>query len=385
MAEIRVPEVVSEPLAEGTPNLRVPLIFTEPVADGYPSLRVDLVLSEPLAEGSPHLRVSEVLSEPLSEGYPKLRVAFICSETLVSIPEYIPHVFPFEVYLSMQVFPTLIGLAWSVTKKPVFSTRKSKHVSARSVKAANYPYPLWEFGLTYDYLPESPADDSDLKTLMGFFLQMQGTFGTFLFKDPTDYTVLDQLQATGDGVTLQFFAMRILGGFTEPVGQINFDELLTFVPGDVDTGSDVISAPAHGILPGTGPIAISNAGAVPTGLDTNVTYWLSVPDANHFGFSLSKADALAGTLVGLSAVGSGTNLITRDIAVYVNGVLQDKTDYTIGLPNMIVFPVAPVLGDLITATFWFYFQTEFPDDLEFENFMESLWQLQKCDLLSVIP
>ena len=55
---------------------------------------------------------------------------------------------------------------------------------------------------------------------MGFFLQLQGQFGTFLYTDPDDNAVAGQAFATGDGTTTSFTMMRSLGGFLEPVGWV---------------------------------------------------------------------------------------------------------------------------------------------------------------------
>ena len=55
---------------------------------------------------------------------------------------------------------------------------------------------------------------------MGFFLQLQGQFGTFLYTDPDDNAVTGQAFATGDGSTTSFTMMRSLGGFLEPVGWV---------------------------------------------------------------------------------------------------------------------------------------------------------------------
>ncbi len=56
--------------------------------------------------------------------------------------------------------------------------------------------------------------------MMGFFLQLQGQFGTFLYVDPDDNAVTGQAFATGDGATTSFTMMRSLGGFLEPVGWV---------------------------------------------------------------------------------------------------------------------------------------------------------------------
>ena len=55
---------------------------------------------------------------------------------------------------------------------------------------------------------------------MGFFLQMQGQFGTFLYADPTDNTATNATFANGDGVTTTFTFSRFMGAFLEPVGLV---------------------------------------------------------------------------------------------------------------------------------------------------------------------
>jgi hypothetical protein len=122
-------------------------------------------------------------------------------------------------------FPTLAGLGWSVHKKPVFSTLVASHVSGREVRDALYQNPIWQFELTYDALSSSPvsypgAGANSLQTLMGFFLQMQGQFGTFLYADPTDNIATNVSFATGDGTTTVFPFSRFLGAFLEPVGWV---------------------------------------------------------------------------------------------------------------------------------------------------------------------
>jgi uncharacterized protein (TIGR02217 family) len=55
---------------------------------------------------------------------------------------------------------------------------------------------------------------------MGFFLQMHGQFGTFLYADPTDSAVTAGAIATGDGSTTTFTFARYMGTFFEPVGWV---------------------------------------------------------------------------------------------------------------------------------------------------------------------
>ena len=122
--------------------------------------------------------------------------------------------------------PALPGLGWSRRKRPSFHTRVVEHVSGREVRVPLMDYPLWEFEARYDGLASNATaafaglGASSLQTLMGFFLQLHGQFGTFLYADPDDNTVAGEAFATGDGSTTAFTMMRSLGGFLEPVGWV---------------------------------------------------------------------------------------------------------------------------------------------------------------------
>jgi uncharacterized protein (TIGR02217 family) len=122
------------------------------------------------------------------------------------------------------IFPALPGLAWSVTKTPTFHTRIQRAASGRELRALDYPYPLWQFALVYDFLrDDSTAGYDELNTLLGFFMMCQGAFGTFLFEDPSDCRVTGQPIGVGNASATVFQLQRAMGaslpggGFFEPV------------------------------------------------------------------------------------------------------------------------------------------------------------------------
>lgn len=122
-------------------------------------------------------------------------------------------------------FPNLAGQGWSVHKKPMFSTLVVSHVSGREVRDPLYQNPIWQFEVTFDGLASDSssypgAGAQSLQSLMGLYLQCQGQYGTFLYSDPTDNAVSNQIFATGDGATTTFTFARTLGGFLEPVGWV---------------------------------------------------------------------------------------------------------------------------------------------------------------------
>ena len=131
------------------------------------------------------------------------------------------------------IFPTLPGLAWSVTKTPTFQTRIQRAASGRELRALDYPFPLWLFTLAFEFLRDNAAAGFDeLRTLMGFYLMCQGAYGSFLFEDPTDREAAGQILGVGNASATVFQLQRAMGtalpggGFFEPIAA---PELVTAV------------------------------------------------------------------------------------------------------------------------------------------------------------
>ena len=111
-----------------------------------------------------------------------------------------------------------VNLDWTVAKAPIFQTRVQRAVSGRELRALDYPYPLWQFFLGYEFLRDNiAAGYSELRALMGFYLSCQGAFGTFLYDDPTDANVTGQPIAVADGSTAVLQLVRSIAGFVEPM------------------------------------------------------------------------------------------------------------------------------------------------------------------------
>jgi uncharacterized protein (TIGR02217 family) len=124
------------------------------------------------------------------------------------------------------LFPALPGLAWSVTKAPRFATRVQRAVNGRELRVLDQPYPIWTWTLTYELLRDKwdtrgtgglGGGFDELRTLAGFFLQQQGAFQPFLFDDPTDDSVTDQVIGTGNASTSAFQLVRSMAEFAEPI------------------------------------------------------------------------------------------------------------------------------------------------------------------------
>ncbi len=104
-------------------------------------------------------------------------------------------------------------------------------------------------------------------------------------------------------------------GFADGVASYLALADLPFAVGDVNTATDTISEPGHGMATGAGPFRLATTGTLPTGtgiaVDTNV--FIIVVDANSYKLATSKANALANTAIDITAAGSGTHTLQRGV------------------------------------------------------------------------
>jgi len=135
------------------------------------------------------------------------------------------------------IYPSLPGLGWPVAKATKFATRTQKAISGRELRVIDQTIPIRTWTLSYTVLRDKHdtrgpaglgAGFDELRTIEGFFLQQQGSFGAFLFDDPSDNTVTAQQIGIGDSVASAFQLVRSFGGFTEPVTAPNVVGGITF-------------------------------------------------------------------------------------------------------------------------------------------------------------
>jgi uncharacterized protein (TIGR02217 family) len=172
------------------------------------------------------------------------------------------------------IFPALPGLAWNVTKAPIFQTRIQRAVSGRELRALDYPYPLWQFTLGFEFLRDDrQAGINELNRLVGFFLLCQGAYGTFLYQDPGDNQVSGQSLGTGDSSTAAWQLQRTLGdpslpggGFSEPVLAPNLVSAIAF--------NGVTQPPAsYTVDPATGIVLFSSPPPYGAAITADFTYY----------------------------------------------------------------------------------------------------------------
>jgi uncharacterized protein (TIGR02217 family) len=259
-----------------------------------PDAEILQALAEVSGSGTPNALIEQALAEVSITGLPNGQIAQALLEASVILVSYpmIPTV----------AFPTaslLAGQGWSVHRRPTFSTRIPVAVSGREVRTPFYATPLYEFELTYDGLLSGAAMGAipaqSLQALQGFFLQLQGQYGSFLFTDPDFCQITGGQIGTGDGSTTTFVLQRSVGAYTEAVQAAN-----------------------------------------------NVA------------------------------------------AVYINGVAQSSTTWSVANGNQIVFTTAPATSAVVTADFSYYFVCRFLDDVQdYEEMMYQIHTLKSCKFRTV--
>jgi hypothetical protein len=120
----------------------------------------------------------------------------------------------------LPVFPAAVrGLTWTVLKRPRWPVISQESPSGNVTSVVQAYNPLWEWTLIYDYLKDNPDDlvsslspYTDLQYLMGFFMSLQGSFGSFLYSDPTDNHVGPALISAAPNTAAQLAVVNDDGG-----------------------------------------------------------------------------------------------------------------------------------------------------------------------------
>ena len=359
-------------------RIRLSYTITQPVTSGYSSVRLSFAFVEPLIDGFSNIRLSLAIVEPLVDGFSTIRCSFIGIQALFPAEEERPvSTNPFPGFGNSTTNPAipqaadsfnspLPGLSIEVTKTPNFRTRVSEAASFNEVRYSQAQYPRWDFELSYEFLEDRALANTSLKTIMGFFLARQGSFDSWLFKDPDDYLSVGGVCGTSDGVTTEFPLCRTMGEFNEKVGQVDTANTIRVyrslaeqatipnVPGPYT----IMVANASSFIEDLGVAGYTRVEGIPENDEYSVD-----EETGIYTFSLSDA----------------TNEVVIEYRYEV-----DPADYTVTLPNSIVFDSAPGEGT-ITADFQFYFACRFTEDsMDFEKFADKLWNLQSVSFRSII-
>lgn len=157
--------------------------------------------------------------------------------------------------MSNLIFPALPGLTCNVVRTPQWNTVIKRSASQREFRGQMATLPRWKYQLTYDVL-RSGGNYSELQQLVGLFNRCGGSFDTFLYSDPDDSSVTDQVIGVGDGIATKFQLVRTYGGFVEPVFDLNGTQTIKLGGIPLGSGYSIDSkgmvtfsgAPANGVV-----------------------------------------------------------------------------------------------------------------------------------------
>lgn len=164
--------------------------------------------------------------------------------------------------MSNLIFPDLPGLSASVMRSAIWSTDVKSARSGKRFSRAHWSYPRWSYKLKYEFMRSGSFQE--LEALVGFFNQHGGDYDTWLFRDP-DARIASRVQfGTGDGVTVAWQLQRSVGGFLEPVKEVD---------GAVTAYADGTVTPAT-VSAHTGVITFATPPAAGKVLDASFAYFL---------------------------------------------------------------------------------------------------------------
>lgn len=136
---------------------------------------------------------------------------------------------------------------------------------------------------------------------------------------------------TGSRTLAYAWPYQFVGGVapTLSTGKLVMDQLMYIVNSyATSTVTVTIATPAvmtwtaHGLKSGQ-RIQLTTTGALPTGLSTATTYWVTVIDANTFNLSSSLANAQAATFIATSGSQSGTHTaVNMGITITINPAIS---------------------------------------------------------------
>ncbi|MDP4164653.1 MAG: DUF2460 domain-containing protein [Bacillota bacterium] len=123
--------------------------------------------------------------------------------------------------MSNAVFPSLEGRSWNSEKTPIYEDTVVITTRAGIEKRAAYSmYPRYIFSISYEIIEDNKKIDGDFQRIIGFFLARHGNFESFLYEDPDDHQIVNQVIGIGDGMTKSFQLIRTLGEYAEPIRNI---------------------------------------------------------------------------------------------------------------------------------------------------------------------
>lgn len=122
--------------------------------------------------------------------------------------------------MSNSVLPSLPGLEWNVGRTVLAPPVKIRTTpSDREYRARDATVPRYQYAHSYEFLRGGSL--AEWQALEAFFKQHGGDFESWLYDDVNDNTTTATQFGLGTGSTTSYQLLRSLGGFLEPVSDVN--------------------------------------------------------------------------------------------------------------------------------------------------------------------
>lgn len=168
--------------------------------------------------------------------------------------------------MSNAVLPSYVGFKLEADKSPTWGTRIARARTGLERRVQEQIFPTWSIDLSVEVLRDAVGLD-EAKTLIGFFNSRAGAFDSFLYTDPDDNAVTDQLFGVRDGATTAYQLIRTYGAFAEPVQNVN---VLT----NIKSNGVALVNPTDYTISTTGLVTLAVAGTAGHALTwTGSYYW----------------------------------------------------------------------------------------------------------------
>lgn len=290
-------------------------------------IRVNYVINEAVSGGTPNVRVPYVINEAVANGTPNVRINFVFNE---AVANGYPNVRSCFVFLE-SICDNPLELPMSTEPFPGFGNDPDDPSIPAGANPASSVLPGLEFSVH-----KVPMFKTNIKEAVSG-AETRTSYSEYpRWRFELSYEFLEDM--TGAQSSLR----TIVGFFLQRHG--SFDSWLFKDPDDYKV--------------------VEGEMATADGVTT------------QFAF---KRD-LGGFLEKVGQVDTD-----NDIDLYADGVLIDPADYTVTMPNLVVFDSAPADGVVLTSSFQFFFACRFEEDeLDFEKFADKLWNLQECNFRSIL-
>ena len=106
--------------------------------------------------------------------------------------------------MSDAIFPLLPGLAWNLTKSPMFNTKVMTSINGQELRASFQAAPKYSISLGYEFLRQR-GGKTELEQLESFFYERRGAFDSFLLLLPDDNQFNCSFVGDGSTTTYQIY------------------------------------------------------------------------------------------------------------------------------------------------------------------------------------